>query len=275
MTQTIVVENLSVAFGKKKHRIEVVKNVSYSVEAGKILGIVGESGSGKSVSSLAVMNLLDKNAHVTADKIELAGMNLLDMTSKERHKLLGRNVSMIFQDALNSLDPTYTIGDQMIEALRLYYPSESDEQYRTRALELLEQVGIREAEARLTVYPHQLSGGMLQRIVIAIAISSRPELLICDEPTTALDVIIQNQIVQLLLDIQKKNNMTMIFISHNLALISEIADYIIVMRNGQVVESGTVDDIFLNAKQPYTISLIKSLPQFTKNLQPIEIDAVS
>lgn len=269
--KALSVKDLSVTFGSGKNQFKAVKNISYDVNHGEILGIVGESGSGKSVSSLAIMGLLGKTAKIEAEHIHVDGLDFKSMSAKERRKYLGKTISIVFQDALNSLDPTYTIGEQLIEALELHNPGQSTAQYKQQAIELLNQVGIKEPESRLKAYPHQLSGGMLQRVMIAIAISSHPKILIADEPTTALDVIIQEQIVQLLLDIQKKNNMTLVFISHNLALISEISDRIIVMRNGEIVETGTVKDIFLHPTQQYTVNLINSLPQFAKNLQPIAI----
>lgn len=267
------VKNLTVSFGKGKRQVTVVKNLTYDVKAGEVLGIVGESGSGKSVSSLAIMGLLDKNAAIQADEIEVAGIDFKKLTPKELRQHLGKTISIVFQDALNSLDPSYTIGQQLIEVLELNNPGKSYQDYQLQAIELLNQVGIKQPESRMKSYPHELSGGMLQRIMIAIAISSNPKILIADEPTTALDVIIQDQIVKLLLDIQAKNNMTLIFISHNLGLVSEIASNVIVMRQGEIVERGSVKEIFQNPQQDYTINLINSLPQFTKNLQPIDIKA--
>lgn len=267
----LAVKNLQVVFGKKKNPA-TVKGISYAVEQGKILGIVGESGSGKSISSLAILDLLGKNAHISAEQIEIAGEDWLKLSAKEKRKRLGTTISMIFQDALNSLDPTQTIGQQMIETLEVHEPGNSYQVYRNKCVSLLEQVGIIRPEDRLNSYPHQLSGGQLQRIMIAIAISSKPKILIADEPTTALDVIIQKQIVDLLLQIQRNNNMSMIFISHNLALISEIADHIIVMKDGEIVESGSVADVFLHPQQAYTKRLLNSLPQFATNLQPIKIN---
>ncbi|MFC6277206.1 ABC transporter ATP-binding protein [Psittacicella hinzii] len=266
----LAVKNLKVTFGKKKE--PTLKGISYEVEQGQILGVVGESGSGKSISSLAILDLLDKTAKVEAEQIQVDGIDFLALSRKEKRAHLGKTISIIFQDALNALDPTFTIGEQMIETLELHDPGKSNKEYRARAIELLVQVGITEPESRLTAYPHQLSGGQLQRIMIAMVISSNPKVLIADEPTTALDVIIQNQIVELLLEIQHKTKMTLIFISHNLALISEIADKIIVMRRGEIVETGSVADIFLNPQEDYTLALINSLPQFARNLQPIRIN---
>lgn len=263
------VRNLCVKFGKKKNQTTAVNKISYQVHQGEILGIVGESGSGKSVSSLAIMGLLPKTANVSADAILVDGVDFQSLSAREHRKHLGKTISIVFQDALNSLDPCYTIGEQMIEVLELHFPEKSRKEHRERAIELLTQVGITNPEARLAAYPHEMSGGMLQRVMIAIAISSNPKILIADEPTTALDVVIQKQIVDLLLKIQKENNMTMIFISHNLALISEIADRVIVMRAGQIVEQGSVNQIFTQPSQEYTIALINSLPQFAQNLRPI------
>lgn len=265
----LTVKNLKVTFGKKTNK-PTLKGVSFTAPAGKVLGVVGESGSGKSVTSLAVLDLLGKVAHIEADTIEVDGIDFLNLSVKQKRPYLGKVISYIFQDALNALDPTYTIGQQIIETLQVHEPGKSSKEYHQQAVKLLEEVGIKDPESRLSSYPHQLSGGQLQRIMIGIAISSKPKILIADEPTTALDVIIQKQIVDLLLKIQRDNNMTMIFISHNLALISEIADKIIVMRKGEIVEEGSVDDIFLHPKQDYTRALISSLPQFARNLQPID-----
>ncbi|WP_222985412.1 ABC transporter ATP-binding protein [Psittacicella gerlachiana] len=267
----LVVENLKVTFGKKGST-PTLKNISFTASQGKILGVVGESGSGKSVTSLAILDLLGKTATIEADKIEVNDIDFLKLTTKQKRPYLGKTISYVFQDALNALDPTYTIGQQIIETLVVHEPGKSNKEYQQMAVELLNKVGILDPESRLSAYPHQLSGGQLQRIMIGIAISSNPKILIADEPTTALDVIIQKQIVDLLLQIQKENNMTMIFISHNLALISEIADQIIVMRKGEIVEQGSVDDIFLSPKRDYTRALISSLPQFAKNLQPIAVE---
>lgn len=272
MSEVILeVKDLSVTFGKKNQK-PTVKNVSYNLERGKILGIVGESGSGKSVTSLAIMDLLGNDVKVDAKELKLDGMDLLKMSHKERRKLLGTTISIIFQDALNSLDPVYTIGDQMVEVLQLYKPGKSYADYWQEAIELLIKVGITHPETRMKNYPHELSGGMLQRVVIAMAISSNPKVLIADEPTTALDVIIQNQIIDLILELQKANNMSLIFISHNLALVSQIVDHIVVMKDGEVVERGTVQEIFTRPKEKYTLNLIKSLPQFANHLEPIELN---
>ncbi|RIY34165.1 hypothetical protein CKF54_01670 [Psittacicella hinzii] len=271
MTNNILsVKNLKVTFGKKTNP-PTLKGISFVAPEGKILGVVGESGSGKSITSLAILDILGKSAHIEAEEIKLDGIDFFNLPKKQKRNYLGKTISYIFQDALNALDPTYTIGKQIIETLQVHHPKKSVREYEEMAVELLEQVGITEPRSRLDYYPHQLSGGQLQRIMIGIAISSKPKILIADEPTTALDVIIQKQIVDLLLKIQKENNMTMIFISHNLALISEISDHIIVMSQGEIVEEGSVSDIFLNPQQEYTRALISSLPQFAKNLEPIKL----
>lgn len=265
------IKDLSVTFGKKGTK-PAVEKVSYELKRGEVLGVVGESGSGKSVSSLAIMDLLPNTSKVEAKELMLDGKNLLAMSHRERRGLLGNTIAMIFQDALNSLDPVYTIGDQMIEVLRLYEPGKNEQEYFKQAVDLLNQVGIKQPELRMKAYPHELSGGMLQRIGIAMAISAKPKVLIADEPTTALDVLIQNQIIDLLMEIKERHNMSLIFISHNLALVSQIVDRIVVMQSGQVVETGAVKDIFLHPKQPYTINLIKSLPQFARHLSSIDLD---
>lgn len=259
----LTVDQLSVHFGEEKAPFKAVDRISYTIDEGEVLGIVGESGSGKSVSSLAIMGLIDFPGRVTANSLEFSGNNLLALKPKEKQKIVGADVSMIFQDAMTSLNPSYTVGFQIMEALKVHQGG-SKVARRERAIELLAMVGISDPQSRLDVYPHQLSGGMSQRVMIAIAIACNPKLLIADEPTTALDVTIQAQIIDLLLELQRKENMALILITHDLALVAESAHRIIVMYAGQVVEEGKAELIFRAPLHPYTQALLKALPEFTE-----------
>ncbi len=237
--------------------------ISYQVAQGEVLGIVGESGSGKSVSSLAIMGLIDHPGRVSAESLQFENTNLLTLDNKAKRQLIGADVAMIFQDPMTSLNPAYTVGFQIMEALKTHEGG-TKRARKDRTLELLRLVGIPDPESRMNVYPHQLSGGMSQRVMIAMAIACRPKLLIADEPTTALDVTIQAQIMELLLELQKKECMSLILITHDLALVAEAADRIIVMYAGQIVEEGTAKDIFREPKHPYTQALLRSLPEFAE-----------
>lgn len=259
----LTVENLSVSFGDEKAPFKAVDRVSYTVNEGEVLGIVGESGSGKSVSSLAIMGLIDFPGRVTAEKLHFNQNDLLALKPKEKQKIVGADIAMIFQDAMTSLNPSYTVGYQIMEALKVHQGG-SKAALRERAIELLSLVGIPDPKSRLEVYPHQLSGGMSQRVMIAMAIACNPKLLIADEPTTALDVTIQAQIIDLLLELQHKENMALILITHDLALVAESAHRIIVMYAGQVVEEGRAEEIFKSPLHPYTQALLKSLPEFAE-----------
>lgn len=257
------VDELSVHFGDKKAPFRAVDRVSYEVNESEVLGIVGESGSGKSVSSLAIMGLIDFPGRVMANSLRFNGHNLLDLKPKEKQKIVGADVAMIFQDAMTSLNPSYTVGYQIMEALKVHQGG-SKAWRKERAIELLTMVGIPDPTSRLDVYPHQLSGGMSQRVMIAMAIAYNPKLLIADEPTTALDVTIQAQIIDLLLELQRKENMALILITHDLALVAESAHRIIVMYAGQVVEEGKSEQIFKSPLHPYTQALLKALPEFAE-----------
>ena len=237
--------------------------INYQVAQGEVLGIVGESGSGKSVSSLAIMGLIDHPGRVSAESLQFENTNLLTLESKAKRQLIGADVAMIFQDPMTSLNPAYTVGFQIMEALKTHEGG-TKKARKDRTLELLRLVGIPDPESRIDIYPHQLSGGMSQRVMIAMAIACRPKLLIADEPTTALDVTIQAQIMELLLELQKKECMSLILITHDLALVAEAADRIIVMYAGQIVEEGTAKDIFREPKHPYTQALLRSLPEFAE-----------
>ena len=257
------VKELSVHFGDKNTPFKAVDRISYQIAQGEVLGIVGESGSGKSVSSLAIMGLIDHPGRVSAESLQFENTNLLTLESKAKRQLIGDDVAMIFQDPMTSLNPAYTVGFQIMEALKTHEGG-TKKVSKDRTLELLRLVGIPDPESRIDVYPHQLSGGMSQRVMIAMAIACRPKLLIADEPTTALDVTIQAQIMELLLELQKKECMSLILITHDLALVAEAADRIIVMYAGQIVEEGTAKDIFREPKHPYTQALLRSLPEFAE-----------
>ena len=257
------VKELSVHFGDKNAPFKAVDRISYQVEQGEVLGIVGESGSGKSVSSLAIMGLIDFPGRVLAEELTFENQDLLKRNDKAKRQLIGADVAMIFQDPMTSLNPAYTIGFQIMEALQAHEGG-SRKTRRERALALLRLVGIPDPESRIDAYPHQLSGGMSQRVMIAMAIACKPKLLIADEPTTALDVTIQAQIMDLLLDLQKKECMSLILITHDLALVAEAAHRIIVMYAGQVVEEGRAEEIFREPKHPYTQALLHSLPEFAE-----------
>ena len=263
------VKELSVHFGDKKTPFKAVDRISYQVAQGEVLGIVGESGSGKSVSSLAIMGLIDHPGRVSAESLQFENTNLLTLDNKAKRQLIGADVAMIFQDPMTSLNPAYTVGFQIMEALKTHEGG-TKKARKDRTLELLRLVGIPDPESRMNVYPHQLSGGMSQRVMIAMAIACRPKLLIADEPTTALDVTIQAQIMELLLELQKKECMSLILITHDLALVAEAADRIIVMYAGQIVEEGTAKDIFREPKHPYTQALLRSLPEFAEGKSRLE-----
>ena len=263
------VKELSVHFGDKNTPFKAVDRISYQVAQGEVLGIVGESGTGKSVSSLAIMGLIDHPGRVSAESLQFENTDLLTLESKAKRQLIGADVAMIFQDPMTSLNPAYTVGFQIMEALKTHEGG-TKKARKERTLELLRLVGIPDPESRIDVYPHQLSGGMSQRVMIAMAIACRPKLLIADEPTTALDVTIQAQIMELLLELQKKECMSLILITHDLALVAEAADRIIVMYAGQIVEEGTAKDIFREPKHPYTQALLRSLPEFAEGKSRLE-----
>lgn len=254
------IKNLTVEFGSEKRPFKAVDEVCLTVDKGEVVGIVGESGSGKSVTAKAVMGLIDWPGRVTAEQLVFSGQDLLSISDKQRRKITGREVAMIFQEPMTSLNPCFTAGFQIMEALKIHEGGSKDER-KQRALELLEQVGIPDPAARLKAFPHQLSGGMSQRIMIAMAIACNPQLLIADEPTTALDVTIQAQILDLLLGLQKQGNMALMLISHDLALIAEASQRVVVMYAGQVVETGPVPEIFDVPRHPYTAALLEALPE--------------
>jgi len=240
--------------------LHAVRGIDFDLHRGETLCIVGESGSGKSLTSLAIMGLLEKNIRRSADRMDFDGTELTTASQRRMRALRGDRIAMIFQEPMTSLNPAYTIGDQLIEALRLHR-SVSRDTARKRAVELLEKVGITAAASRLGQYPHQLSGGLRQRVVIAMALMCEPELIIADEPTTALDVTIQAQILRLLVDLTKEMNVAMILITHDLGVVARVADNVGVMYAGELVESGPASAVFGRSMHPYTRGLLHCIPQ--------------
>ncbi|WP_457280470.1 ABC transporter ATP-binding protein [Polaromonas sp. P5_D5] len=254
------IENLSVEFPSQNGVMHAVDGISLSLEEGEVLGIVGESGSGKSVTMMALMGLVAYPGRVKADKLRFAGHDLLKLSQGERNKLIGKDVAMIFQEPTTSLNPCFTVGFQITETLRLHLGMDKKAATR-KAIELLEQVGINSPESRLKAYPHQLSGGMNQRVMIAMAIACNPRLLIADEPTTALDVTIQAQILDLLRSLQKERGMALVLITHNMGVVSEMAQRIAVMYAGQIMEEQSAHALFNTPQHPYTEALLSALPE--------------
>jgi len=254
------ISDLSVEFPTANGARRAVDQVSFELEEGEVLGVVGESGSGKSVTMLALMGLVPLPGRVSADRLTFAGRDLLGIGDRERRRLIGKDISMIFQDPTTSLNPCFTIGFQLIEVLRLHEGLDHNTA-RRRTIELLEQVGIPAAESRLKAFPHQLSGGMSQRVMIAMAIACNPRLLIADEPTTALDVTIQAQILELLRSLQRERGMALILITHNMGVVAEMARRIIVMYAGQIVEDRSAAALFISPEHPYTAALLAALPE--------------
>ena len=259
------IENLSVEFPSKNSVMHAVDGVSLSLNAGDVLGIVGESGSGKSVTMMALMGLVSYPGRVTADKLRFDGHDLLSLSAGERGKLTGKDVAMIFQDPTTSLNPCFTVGFQLAETLKLHLGLDARAAKR-RSIELLEQVGIPAPESRLKSYPHQMSGGMNQRVMIAMAIACNPKLLIADEPTTALDVTIQAQILDLLRNLQKERGMALVLITHNMGVVSEMAQRVAVMYAGQIMEERTAQALFATPQHPYTEALMSALPERSEGL---------
>ncbi|MGR3496244.1 ABC transporter ATP-binding protein [Citreimonas sp.] len=253
------VRNLTLDIPTGSGTLHAVRGIDFDLKRGETLCIVGESGSGKSLTSLALMGLLGKGIKRSADRMTFDGIELTTAGKREMRALRGARMSMIFQEPMTSLNPAYTIGDQLIEALQLHRKV-SRQQARDRAVELLEKVGITAAESRLSQYPHQLSGGLRQRVMIAMALMCEPELIIADEPTTALDVTIQAQILRLLYDLGREMNMAMILITHDLGVVARVADKVAVMYAGELVETGPVGDIFNAPSHPYTRGLLRCIP---------------
>jgi peptide/nickel transport system ATP-binding protein len=261
MTSLIEVQNLRVGFRMGKETFEAVRGVSFDIPANTTVALVGESGSGKSVSAMSIVRLLPPNAVVDpASRILYEGVDLLQASQEDMRRLRGNDMSVIFQEPMSSLNPVLTVGDQIAEVLRVHTPMGA-RAVQDRTLELLNEVGIPEPRARLNAYPHELSGGQQQRVMIAMAIACEPKLLIADEPTTALDVTVQRQIVDLLARMQERHKMSMLFISHDLGLVGEVASRVVVMRHGEVREAGPVGQIFSNPQDSYTRALLACRPR--------------
>ncbi|MCZ7930159.1 ABC transporter ATP-binding protein [Agrobacterium pusense] len=254
------IKNLTVKFATATGAFTAVDGIDVSVDKHEVLAIVGESGSGKSVSMLAVMGLLPDTATITADEMVFDGINLLAMSPQERRKLIGRAITMIFQEPVASLNPSFTVGFQIEEVLRLNLGM-GGAAARARALELFRAVGIPDPETKLKAYPHQMSGGQCQRVMIAIAIASKPRLLIADEPTTALDVTIQKQILDLLMKLQEEYGMALILITHDMGVVAETADRVVVQYKGRKMEEADVLSLFEAPQHPYTKALLSALPE--------------
>ena len=270
MTEKVLdVKNLKIDFHTYAGDVKAIRNVSFHLNKGETLAILGESGSGKSVTTRTIIGLLAKNAEIVGGEIDFHGKNLLATKEKDWRKIRGNEISMIFQDPMTSLDPTMKIGQQIAEPL-IKHKGVSKKEAWKKALEMMKAVGIPDAEKRINQYPHQFSGGMRQRIVIAIALICEPEVLLADEPTTALDVTVQAEILDLMKDLQKKIGTSIIFITHDLGVVAGMADRVAVMYAGEILEYGSVDDIFYNPQHPYTWGLINSMPTLeSKELESI------
>ncbi len=254
------IRGLTVSFATKRGAFTAVDGVDIGVERDEVLAIVGESGSGKSVAMLAIMGLLPWTAKVTAERMRFDGQDLTALTPKQRRALIGRDIAMVFQEPMSSLNPCFTVGYQIGEALATHLKLDRKAR-RQRVIELLEQVGIPDAPSRISSFPHQLSGGMCQRVMIAMALACKPRLLIADEPTTALDVTIQAQILDLLLSLKRETGMALVLITHDLGVVGETADRVIVQYAGRQVETATVADLFADPHHPYTAALLAALPE--------------
>lgn len=260
MKNILEINNLSVSFQTPRGVVNAVQDLSLTIKPSETLGIVGESGSGKSVSSLAMMGLLPPNATVKAEKLNFLDYDLQKISERQKQDIRGRDIAMIFQDPMTSLNPSFTVGYQIMETLKIHQRELSKKDRHDKSVELLKSVGIASPETSLNSYPHQLSGGMSQRMMIAMALACKPKLLIADEPTTALDVTIQSQILQLLDKISHEEHMSMILITHNIAIVAEYSDRMLVMYAGQGVEEGPTEDVIARPRHPYTKALLDSLP---------------
>ena len=258
-TPFLVVNDLHVDIHTSRGLLNAIRGVSFEVAAGDALGIVGESGSGKSITLKAILDLLPSNATITRGEIIVEGIDVRTLPTAKRRELLSEKFGIVFQDAISALNPVLSVGDQIMEVPR-YRLGYTKEKARAKALELMNLVGIPEAEKRLKSYPHQLSGGLRQRVAIALALAGEPKMLFCDEPTTALDVTIQAQVLRLLIDMRKREAMGLIFVTHDLAVINEVCENLQVMYGGRIVEKGSVQETYANPQHPYTFSLLKSVP---------------
>ncbi|MGY4794354.1 ABC transporter ATP-binding protein [Lysinibacillus fusiformis] len=269
MSLMLEVKNLKTGFDIDGEIYHAVDDVSFSVKSGQIIGVVGESGCGKSVMSLSVMQLLPKGiGKITGGEIKFEGKNIENYSSDDMNKIRGKDISMIFQEPMTSLNPVFTIGSQIQEII-LNHSKMSKAEAKSKAIDLLKQVGIPRADQIVDEYPHQLSGGMRQRVMIAIAIACQPKLLIADEPTTALDVTVQAQILDLLKTIQAKNDMSIVLITHDLGVVAEMCDEVIIMYAGKIVERTNVDNLFHNPQHPYTKLLMASIPRIDEEVEKL------
>lgn len=273
MNKLLEVKNLKTSFFTQFGEVQAVGGVSFDLEYGQVLGIVGESGCGKSVTMMSIMKLLDDNGKVKEGNVRFEGKDIVSLSEDEMCKIRGNDISMIFQDPMTSLNPLMTIGNQLMEPLRIHKKMSKDEAYK-KSIELLELVGIPSPKDRMKQYPHEFSGGMRQRVMIAMALSCNPKLLIADEPTTALDVTIQAQILEIMKDIKEKLNTSIILITHDLGVVADICDRINVMYGGIVVEKGDAREIFYESRHPYTWGLMESVPNpntlVKERLKPID-----
>ena len=269
MSRLLEVNDLRTSFFTDAGEVKAVNGISFSLDRGKVLGIVGESGSGKSVTAYSIMQILASRGKIVGGSILLDGQELVGAGEKVMRTVRGNKVSIIFQDPMTSLNPTYTIGRQLMEAILLHTGRNKKQAY-DRAVEMLRLVNINEPEKRMKQYPYELSGGMRQRVMIAMALACEPDILIADEPTTALDVTIQAQILELMKDLQKELGMAIIMITHDLGVVAQMCDEVIVMYAGSICEQGTADEIFYNPKHEYTKGLLRSIPTETTNGQKLE-----
>ncbi|WP_346889003.1 ABC transporter ATP-binding protein [Clostridium sp. UBA1056] len=273
MNNLLEVNNLKTSFYTQFGEVQAVGGVSFNLEYGEVMGIVGESGSGKSVTMMSIMRLLDQNGKVKDGDIRFEDSDLVSLNEEAMSKIRGNEISMIFQDPMTSLNPLMTIGNQIMEPLRIHKKMTKAEAHK-KAIELLYLVGIPSPESRMKQYPHEFSGGMRQRVMIAMALTCNPKLLIADEPTTALDVTIQAQILEIMKDIKQKLNTSIILITHDLGVVADICDKVNVMYGGLIIEQGTVKDIFYNSRHPYTWGLMESVPNpntlVRERLRPID-----
>ncbi len=258
----LAVNSLVTAFDTEQGTIRAVEGVSFDVRSGQTLGIVGESGCGKSVTALSIMRLLPKpHGRIVSGQMLFGGRNIVTVPAEEMHAIRGYGISMIFQEPMTALNPVHTLGRQLSEVFKLHFPDMNEEAIKARSIELLKEVGISEPERRLVTYPHQISGGMRQRVMIAMALAGEPEILIADEPTTALDVTIQAQILSLMTDLQRRTGMAIIFITHALGVIAEMCDDVLVMYAGTVAERAPVQELFKKPRHPYTLGLLDAIPR--------------
>ena len=263
------VKDLHVSFFTPAGEVKAVGGISYDLNYGEVMGVVGESGSGKSQEAYSIMGLLQSPGKVTGGSITFEGKDVLAMSKEEMTNFRGNKVAMIFQNPMTCLNPVYTIGNQLVEALRAHDKSISKEDAEKRAMEMMEMVGINNVEKRMKQYPHEFSGGMRQRVMIAMGLICHPQLLIADEPTTALDVTIQAQILDLIRDLNQEMNTSVVFITHDLGVVSELCDTVIVMYNGHIVEKAPTADIFREPLHPYTQGLLSAIPRITKERKPL------